>query len=319
LRENPRAALLLANGLVYLTWGSSCDVGPYHGWMMAYDAKTLKQKAVFNASPDADDSGFWASDMGPAADDGGNLFVATGNGRFDAAKGGRDYGDSLLQLDGQTLKLTDYFAPFDVDKLDADDHDLGSGGPVLLPEQPGLHPHLVVIAGKGGTIYVIDCDRMGHFRADNDRHAVQTVPSAGGGVFGSMAYWNSNLYVLSNSDHDALRQFALRDGRLSLKAGSGSRPGTSATPTVSANGTQDGVLWLLRPEAFDAGDISVLYAFDALNASRLLYDSEQNPSRDRGGLAVRFNIPTVVNGHVYVGAKHEVDVYGLLAQKAAGK
>jgi hypothetical protein len=98
LRENPRAALLLANGLVYLTWGSSCDVGPYHGWMMAYDAKTLKQKAVFNASPDADDSGFWASDMGPAADDGGNLFVATGNGRFDAAKGGRDYGDLSLPI-----------------------------------------------------------------------------------------------------------------------------------------------------------------------------------------------------------------------------
>ena len=315
LRENPRTSLLLANGLVYLTWGSSCDIGPYHGWIMAYDLQTLKQKVIFNASPDADDSGFWASDMGPAADERGNLFLATGNGHFDAAKGG-DYGDSLLQLSGQSLKLTDYFAPFNVDKLDADDLDLGSGGPMLLPVQPGSHPHLVVIAGKSGTIYLIDRDRMGHYSPGNDRHAMQTIPSSGGGVFGSTAYWNDNLYVWSNSDHDALRQFTMHDGRLSLKAASGSRfPATSATPTISANGSEDGVLWLLRPAALDAGDTNVLYAFDAVNASRLLYDSEQNPARDRAGLAVRFNIPTVVSGHVYVGAKHEVEVYGLLAQR----
>jgi hypothetical protein len=155
LRENPRASLLLANGLVYLTWASSCDVGPYHGWVMAYDAQTLKQKAVFNASPDGGDSGIWASDTGPAADESGNLFLATGNGGFDAAKGGRDYGDSVLKLKGQSLKLDDYFAPFNVDKLDADDSDLGSGGPVLLPLQSGPHRHLVVIAGKGGTIYLM--------------------------------------------------------------------------------------------------------------------------------------------------------------------
>jgi hypothetical protein len=102
LRENPRASLLLANGSVYLTWASSCDVGPYHGWVMAYDAHTLKQKAVFNASPDGDDSGIWAGDTAPVADARGNVFLATGNGRFDAVKGGRDYGDSLLKLDGQS-------------------------------------------------------------------------------------------------------------------------------------------------------------------------------------------------------------------------
>ena len=191
---------------------------------------------------------------------------------------------------------------------------------MLLPVQPGPHPHLVVIAGKGGTIYLIDRDRMGHYRRDGDKNAVQTIPSSGGGVFGSMAYWNHNLYVLSNSDHDALRQFTLHDGRLWLKAASGSRlPGTCATPTVSANGSQDGVLWVLCSGAWSAGDTNVLFAFDALNMSRLLYDSEQNPSRDRAGLALRFNIPTVVNGHVYVGAKHEVDVYGLLSQEKARK
>jgi hypothetical protein len=317
LRENPRASLLLANGSVYLTWASSCDVGPYHGWVMAYDAHTLKQKAVFNASPDGDDSGIWAGDTGPAADARGNLFLATGNGRFDAARGGRDYGDSLLKLDGQSLKLDDYFSPFNVDELNAQDNDLGSGGPVLLPAQSGQHPHLVVIAGKGGTIYLIDRDHMGHYQPNNDSHAVQTIPSTGG-VFGSMAYWNYNFYVLSNSSNDALRQFVVHQGKLTLKAASGSRfPAMCGTPTVSANGVRDGVLWVLRGNDDDSN--AVLYAFDAFDSSRLLYDSEQNPSRDRAGLALRFNIPTVVNGHVYVGAKHEVDVYGLLAGETTGK
>ena len=200
LRENPRAALLLANGSVYLTWASSCDVGPYHGWVMAYDAHTLRQKAVFNASRDGDDSGFWAGDTGPAADKEGNLFLATGNGQFDAASDGRDYGDSLLKLDGRSLKLRDYFAPFNAGKLNTEDNDLGSGGPALLPSQPGAHADLVVIAGKGGTIYLIDRDHMGHYQPNNDSQAVQTIPTSGGGVFGAMAYWNRNLYVLSNSD-----------------------------------------------------------------------------------------------------------------------
>ena len=131
LRENPRAALLLANEKVYLTWASSCDVGPYHGWVMAYDAHTLAQVAAFNASPDADDSGIWAGDTGPAADPAGNIFVATGNGRFDAVSGGRDYGDSLLKLGlaGPQLLVRDYFTPFNQQELDAEDKDLGSGGP----------------------------------------------------------------------------------------------------------------------------------------------------------------------------------------------
>jgi hypothetical protein len=317
LRENPRASLLLANGSVYLTWASSCDVGPYHGWVMAYDAHTLKQKAVFNASPDGDASGIWAGDTGPVADVRGNVFLATGNGRFDAVKGGRDYGDSLLKLDGQSLKLHDYFAPFNVDELDADDKDLGSGGPVLLPPQSGPHPHLVVIAGKGGTIYLIDRDHMGHYQPNNDSHAVQTIPSPGAGVFGSMAYWNHNFYVLSNSSNDAIRQFVVHEGKLTIKSASGSRfPAICATPTVSANGVRDGVLWVLRS---NDDRNAVLYAFDAVDSSRLLYDSEQNPSRDRAGLSLRFNIPTIMSGHVYVGAKHEVDVYGLLNRKTASK
>jgi hypothetical protein len=314
LRENPRAALLLANNMVYLTWGSSCDVGPYHGWVMGYDAQTLKQKAIFNASPNADDSGIWASDTGPAADKNGNVFVATGNGTFDAANGGHDYGDALLNLNGQSLKLIDYFAPFNTDELSAHDSDLGSGGPMLLPDQPGPHPHLAVIGGKAPMIYVLDRDHLGHYRPGSNLHAVQTIETVGG-IYGSMAYWNHHIYVLSDSD--SLRDYEVVKGKLLPKATSSFRfSDHAATPTVSANGDKNGIVWVVSSKGWNSADrTAVLHACDASNIAHELYNSSQNAARDKAGLALRFNIPTVVNGHVYVGAKKEVDVYGLLAVK----
>jgi hypothetical protein len=313
LRENPRAALLLANGTVFLSWGSSCDVGPYHGWVIAYDAQTLKQKGVFNGSPDADDSGIWASDTGIAADNDGNVYAATGNGRFDAAKGGRDYGDSLLKLsfDGRDLGLADYFTPFNADELNRNDDDLGSGGPMLLPDQPGPHPHLALIGGKAPLIYLLDRDRLGHFQPDSNSHAVQTI-STPGGIFGSMAYWNHNVYVLTDSD--ALRDFEMKNGKLVFTASSSFKlKDHAATPAVSANGDKDGIVWVLGSKGWNSPDrTAVLHAADASNITHELYSSEQNAGRDRAGWALRFNMPTIVNGHVYVGTKREVDVYGLL-------
>lgn len=316
LRENPRAALLLSNGMVYLNWGSSCDVGPYHGWVMAYDAKSLKQRAVFNTSPDADDSGIWASDTGPASDKDGNIFVATGNGRFDAAMGGRDYGDTLLKLHpaGAKLETVDYFTPFNASELDAKDHDLGSGGPMLLPDQSGPHRHLAVIGGKGPMIYVVDRDRLGHFHQGSNSHAVQTIPTSHG-IYGSMAYWNHNVYVLS--DHDSLRDFEVEGGKLVFKAASSFRlEDHAATPTVSANGDKNGIVWVLSSKGWNSPDRrAVLYAADASDVSHQLYASSRNADRDSAGYALRFNVPTIANGHVYVGAKGEVDVYGLLPAK----
>ena len=317
-RENPRAALLLTNNAVTLTWGSSCDVGPYHGWIISYDARTLQQRAVFNASPDADDSGIWASDTGPAADPQGNIIVATGNGSFDVDKGGRDYGDSLLKLDAQTLKLTDYFTPFNAGDLDRNDADLGSGGPLLIPDQPGPHPHLAVIAGKSGTIFVVDRDHMGHYVSQSNSHAIQTIPNRYG-VYAAPAWWNNTLYVLSCGDDDAIQTFSISGGKLARAATSGdSVSGLCTTPTISANGTKDGILWILRSKAWNGPDTQAeLTAYDATNINHKLYDSEQEYQRDRAGQALRFNIPIVVNGRVYVGAKKEIDVYGLLPTPGA--
>ena len=193
--------------------------------------------------------------------------------------------------------------------MDASDGDQGSGGPTLLPEQPGAKTHLAVVEGKGGILYLVNRDQMGHWHPENNGHATQTL-AVPGGIYGAMSYWNHNLYVVS--DGDKLRQFALNHNQLSPGAQSAT-PGVSATPTISANGLNNGIVWLLRSKAWNDGDQpAALYAYDAANVARELYNSEQNAGRDRAGLTLRFNIPMVVNGHVYVGARREVDVYGLL-------
>ena len=313
-RENPRAALLLVNGTVYLSWGSSCDVGPYHGWLISYDAHTLAQKNVFNTSPDARDSAIWQGDAGPAADKDGNIFVVTGNGEFDAATNGRDYGDSVLKLSSgpQGLKLLDYFTPSNQAQLNERDNDLGSSGPVLLADQPGVHPHLLVTAGKEGKIYLIDRDRMGKYQPGDDPHAVQTI-SASHGAFGAMAYWNGNVYFIGSETR--LEDFSVERGQLKLKASGNTKFFDSgATPAISANGTKDAIVWAASSKNWNEppGKFAVLYAYDAADVNHELYTTEQNSARDRAGTALRFAIPSVVNGKVYLGVKGQVDVYGLL-------
>jgi len=314
LRENPRAGLLLVNGALYLTWASSCDVGPYHGWVIAYDAQTLKQKGVFNTSPDAGESGIWAGDTGPAADADGNLFVATGNGKFDAAAKGRDYGDSVLKLslrpDG--LALRDYFTPENQEQLNASDSDLGSGGPVLLPDQPGPHPHLLLIGGKGATLYLLDRDHLGKYEKVTHADPIQAIPAASD-ILSAPAYWNKHVYFLGS--HDVLRDFTVDHARLMLRKAAGGPKFTDpgATPTISANGTKDGIVWVIATKTWNGTDRNaVLHAYDAANIQKELYNTEENSARDRAGKALRFTIPTVVNGRVYIGANGEVDVYGLL-------
>jgi hypothetical protein len=161
-------------------------------------------------------------------------------------------------------------------------------------------------------MYVLDRDHLGRYHADGDSDAVQEIRTFGG-IYGSMAYWNHHVYVLSSGD--SLRDYEVKDGKLSLKASSSFRfEDHSATPAVSANGDHDGIVWAVSSKSWNSpGGTAVLHAADASNVAHELYNSNQNPARDAAGKAVRFNIPTIVNGHVYVGAKGEVDVYGLLA------
>jgi hypothetical protein len=315
LRENPRAALLLSHGALYLTWASSCDVDPYHGWVMAYDPQTLAQKAVLNVTPDGSEGGIWASDTGPAADTSGNVYVPTGNGTFNAsaASGGRDYGDSVLKLalDGSSLTIRDYFTPHDQAQLSNADADLGSSGPKLLPDQPGPHRHLLLQPTKGSMIYVIDRDQMGKFQRDGDA-VIQTIKLPGGG-YGAMSFWNGHAFFAASDDY--LRDFAITSGQLTLNAASQikfANPG--ATPSVSADGKKNAIVWTIATKTWNGPDNkpAILYAFDATKLTRPIYTSEQNSQRDRAAMAARFVIPVVVNGRVYFGARGEVEVYGLL-------
>src|ERR1700733_4132897 len=311
LHENPRAALTLANNSVYLTWASSCDVDPYHGWVMAYDPQTLAQKAVLNVNPDGSEAGIWLSDTGPAVDSEGNLYVPTGNGTFDATSGGRDYGDSVLKLDGSSLAVRDYFTPFDQADILAGDSDVGSSGPTLLPDQPGPHRHLLLQPTKHSILYVIDRDQMGRFHAEGDA-ILQRIQMAGEGL-GAMAYWNGHAYFAASNDY--LRSYTVKNGQLIASEATTIKFVTSgATPSISADGNKNAIVWALSTKTWNGPDTrpAVLYAFDATKLGQPIYTSEQNSPRDLAAFATRFAIPVVVNGHVYFGTRSEVELYGLV-------
>ncbi len=315
LLENQRAALLLARDNVFITWASSCDVGPYYGWVMSYDARTLKQTGVLNVSPSAKESGIWQADAGPAADSEGNIYLITGNGGFTAASGGRDYGDSVLKiaLTPNGLAVRDYFTPADQAHLNDTDGDFGSGSPVLLPDQPAPHSHLLLAAGKSSKLYELDRDNLGHFHQGDDSNAVQVVP-AGAQSFGAPAYWNGHVFYFLMSDY--LRDYALQNGRLSTQpvAKSATNINDPGTPAISANGSKNGIVWILSTKVWNGpNQPAILFAYDAANVSHELYNSTQNPTRDGAGNALRFTIPTVANGRVYVPTKRRIDIYGLLA------
>jgi hypothetical protein len=311
LKENSRAALTLANGTLYMVWASSCDVDPYHGWVIAYDPQTLAQKAVLNVNPNGTEAGIWLSDTGPAVDAAGNLYLPTGNGTFDVNSGGHDYGDSVLKLDGSTLQIRDYFTPHDQDRISEADSDVGSSGPLLLPDQSGPHRHLLLQPTKDSTIYVIDRDNMGKFHHDHD-DLVGMVKMQGGG-YGAIAYWNGRAYFAASDD--TLKGYSIANGQLTPALSSSRKfenPG--ATPSISAKGTKNAIVWAISTKTWNGPDSkpAVLYAYDAAKLGDPLYSSEQNPQRDRAALATRFVIPLVVNGRVYFGTRSEVEVYGLL-------
>lgn len=311
LKENPRAALTLANNTVYIAWASSCDVDPYHGWVMAYDAQTLAGKAVLNVNPNGSEAGIWLSDTGPTVDAEGNLYVPTGNGTFDADRGGLDYGDSVLKLDGSSLEIRDYFTPHNQEEISGADSDIGSSGPTLLPDQPGPHRHLLLQPTKDSTIYVIDRDNMGKYHRDSDA-LLQIIKMPGGG-YGAVAYWNGHAYFAASDDY--LREYVVKNGQLTLSAQSSTKfanPG--ATPSISADGKKNAILWAIATKTWNGPDTkpAILCAFDATKLGAPLYTSEQNPQRDRAAMATRFVIPLVVNGRVYFGTRTEVEVYGLL-------
>jgi sugar lactone lactonase YvrE len=337
LQDVQRAGLLLLNGTVYIGWA-----GSQHGWIMAYNAQTLQQTAIFNTTPNATRGGVWASGNGIAADGAGNIYVAVGDGLFDANTGGSDYGDSVLKLNGD-LNVLDYFTPNDQSCRQLNDLDLGSAGPIILPTQQGNVPDELLIAGKGGTpcdtnpvasrIYLLNQSDLGEYNASQDQD-LQELIGAPGGYWSSAAYWQGEagayLYTAGVSGQtgngDYLKMYSVTDGVLSTTpvAESTNIFSVGATPSISANGSTDGIVWAIeRPEALGVQPgtaAAVLYAYDATNVTSMLYSSVEALSegvpRDRGGCANKFAVPTIANGRVYVGTENELDVFGLLGSSS---
>ncbi len=318
LLESQRPGLMLVNGQIIVTFASLCDLGFYHGWVMAFDETSLQPTGAFVTTPNGYQGGMWGGGAGPAADSNGEIYVATGNGDFTANVGGQDFGDSILRIawSNNSFVVEDYFTPWDYQPLWDYDTDLGSGGVMLLPDQPGtLYPHLLVNAGKEGTIDLVNRDDMGHWHAGDDSQIVQTIPYVLNGVWGAPAFWKNNIYFGGYSDH--LKAFRFDSSAEQISVGPVSEspqyfayPGP--TPSVSSNGNSSGIVWIVQSDAFHHNGPAILRAYDANNLATELYDSNQSPQRDGAGPTVKFTPPTIADGLVFVAAQSEVDMYGLL-------
>ena len=335
-----RAALLLSRGTLYIGF-SACPTG----WLLSYDAASLKQIAVLNMSPNVDGygqfggaGGVWMGGGGPAADDQGNVYVSTGNGFYDD---GPEWGDSILKVDAQ-LHINDHFTPYDWSFLQCRDLDVSAGGVMLVPGQSQL-----VGGGKAGKMYLINTTNMGQMQP-NDAGAAQTLFFSPGATsqtcvtnkgetvtgdmgkttfYGTAAWFNGSLFV--GNDPGPVKQFTLSSGHLT--AGATTAESISAfsygtTPFVSSNGTSAGILWVLdhgqpiQDPIASSPAPAILRAYDATNIAQLLYSSAQNPA-DAPGFGIKFTEPIVANGKVFVETAHdslstaspqgELDVYGL--------
>jgi len=314
LHHLQRPGLLLLNGTVYIGFGSHSDNDPYHGWLMAYNATTLQQTAVLNITPNGEEGSIWQGGGGISVDESGYIYVVTANGTFDANTGGVDYGESVLKLQVQSghFQVLDYFTPANYAVLNQEDLDLGSSPALIMPDQPGAHAHLLATGGKDGRVWILNRDNLGQLQT-NDAGALQVIPGISDLLIGGATYWNGNMYLQEVGDF--LFQYPLQNGVAQTPISSPDQfGGYPDSPTVvSANGKDNAILWLVQSNTYGSGGVEVLYAFDADNVANELYDSTQAPNRsDHAGPAIKFVVPTVANGKVYIAASGEVDVYGLL-------
>jgi hypothetical protein len=329
-RHLQRPALLLVNGEVIICFGSHGDSLPYQGWMFGYGVSggTLHRTGVFSTAPSSNGAAaIWNSGGGPAADTNGNIFVVTGNGDFDLPTGGMSGGDSFLKLtlSNGVFNLVDFYTPSNESTLNTQDQDLGSGGPMIAPTQSGAAiPNLILCGGKDGIIYVVNRSNMGHFNATADP-AVQKLiigqPEPINGNWFTPANWNG--YVYFGGTDESVMAFKYTNGLLPTSPSSQTTtmfgyPGTSAT--VSASGTSNGIVWVLDNSKFVGGarggtvnpaGPAILHAYRADDLNLEIYNSSQAGTRDTAGNAIKFTVPMVANGHVYVGGAKQLTVYGI--------
>jgi hypothetical protein len=348
--HNQRSGLALYGSKVVVAFAAHEDATPYHGWIIVYNGSNVQQRiAVFNTTPNGvngADGGVWAGGGAPAIDSGGDVYVATGNGVFDEAPPSpdNDYGDTILRLhsftgttpNGSNLSVAGWFTPYDQLTLAQNDTDLGSGAPVLFPDQTsGAGPkHLLVHVGKEGVVYLVDRDNMGQYNPNNNDQIRYSFSGTPNGLWGTPALWQNNLYI--GGQFDSLRQFVFNSSTelfnpsvASLSSHVFNFPGT--TPSVSSRGASNGVVWAIDASLYGYaspnGGVNcstvpvpaactgpaILHAYDANNLAVEYWNSSMAANnRDQAGNAVKFVPPTIANGKVYVATRTGLYVYGLL-------
>ena len=313
LHQKNRPGLLLLNGVVYMAFGSNGCNDHNTGWVLSYDATNLQQLGAFNTSPDVGFASIWQTGSGIAADEAGNIFVATAESTtYDVQNGGQTYANSILKLTQRVaptpeLGLTDYFSPWNVTYLDEHDLDVSSVGPIVLPDQNGpptcsQNPcHEVIASGKQGVVYVLDRDNMGQFSQTGQDNILQEFSLINNGeLMASPTYWNGMVYFTPGGS--PVQSFQVSNGQLSPFEQTSQRYTGAHAPSISANGNTSGILWLLSGNNLDA--------LDALSL-KLLYSSNQSGTRDKLPALAHFATQTVANGRVYVGTQTSLEVYGL--------
>ena len=335
LKANQRTALTLVDGLVYLGWSSHCDWGPYHGWFMGYDAKTLSQVAVYNTTPEGGAGGIWMSGQGPAIDEKGDIYFCVGNGSVGLPSdsySATDRGESFVKLTrrGDSLQVASWFTPHDWKHLNDTDADFGCSGPLLIPGT-----RLAMCSDKGGKIYVVSRDNMGGLtkNTNEDDNIVQsfqvTAPNHTFGAFASPVWWRgakgSYAYIWMKEDYLRQYRFDTRSGRFEVPelaqgpAGKAKMPG--GVLAISSNGSKarTGILWATHAVHCDANHVTcpgILEAYDAENITNEIWNSDENAQRDGVGGFAKFVPPTVANGKVYLATfSNRLNVYGLLPKK----
>lgn len=332
LLNNQRPALLLAPtpnassaSSIFIAWASHGDNGRYHGWVISYNAADISQQTgAWVDTPNGSRGGIWMSAGGLSTDGSGNIFGASGNGTFNAASGGSDYSESLFRLTLTTsgLSVKDWFTPLDQATLTGNDSDFGVGGAsLILPNQTGPFAHLILTADKQGRIYLLNRDALGHFNSNANPDIQDFLDGGFNTIHSNLVFFNNFLYLVPDGGPAESWSFNTSTGLFDTTPqsksahtfGTNGRDGAGSNFTISANGTQNGILWAIDYSQYGTGP-AVLHAFDTTNLSRELYNSAQAANnRDQAAIAVKFAAPTVANGRVYVGGRNALTVYGLLS------
>jgi hypothetical protein len=330
-QELQRSALTLAGGVVYVAYAGYTDLtttDPFHGWIIGFDASNLQLLTdhIFVSTPNgtssqfgaiAGEGGIWMGGGGPAVDSNTNLYFATGDGNFNAnVAGGTEYGSSVIKLSTTNgLSAADYFTSYNQQYYQANDLDVGSGGVMLLPDQPGTYPHLMVAGGKPQYAYLLNRDQMttdnGHYNSGGTSDNILQSLYIGGSSFSTPSYFNGSIYYIAS--HGVIRSYPVSNGTMTpdLPGTVGTRvfPFPGGTTSISANGTTNGIAWAIQNT--NTGP-AILVAWNATNLSTEIYNTLQSTSRDHLTGPVKFTVPTIANGKVYVGSQFALSVFGLL-------